>query len=72
LNPWGWSYGLSFQNNLVVVSTTIPSGIAQKNPEGPMLNVVTGTSSDQISIALSVPNEGIGRAQYEKKYIYNQ
>jgi hypothetical protein len=72
LNPWGGNYGLSFQNSLVVVSTTVPSGIAQKNPEGPMLNVVIGAGVDQISIALSVPNEGGGRAQYEKKYTYNQ
>ena len=70
--PWGNNYSLSFQNNLVQVSTTIPSGIAEKNPEGPLLNVVTGPSTDQISIALSVPNEVVGRVQYEKKYLYNQ
>ena len=60
--------------NLVVVSSIIPSGIAQKNPEGPMVNVnnIIGTNTDQISIGLSVPNEGIGMVQYEKKYLYNQ
>jgi type II secretory pathway pseudopilin PulG len=81
-NPWGERYSLSFPNNsltmkttnLVVVSSIIPSGIAQKNPEGPMVNVnnIIGTNTDQISIGLSVPNEGIGMVQYEKKYLYNQ
>ena len=71
-SAWGVPYALSFQNNLVLVSTTIPSGIAQKNPEGPMLSVVTVSGGDQISISQSVPNEGIGRLQYEKKYLYNQ
>ena len=71
-SPWGEVYELSFQNNLVVVSTKIPAGIAQNNPEGPMLNVVTGVGGDQISLAQSIPNEGIGRVQYEKKYLYNQ
>jgi type II secretory pathway pseudopilin PulG len=72
LSPWGGNYELAFQNNLAEVSTTIPAGIAQKNPEGQILNVVNGPSGDQISIALSVPNAGIGRVQYEKKYRYNQ
>jgi type II secretory pathway pseudopilin PulG len=71
-SPWGGNYGLAFGNNLVTVSTTIPTGIAQKNPEGPMINVIAGTGGDQISIAQSVANEGIGRAQYEKKYLYSQ
>ena len=71
--PWGDVYGLRFQNNLVIVSTSIPSGIAQMDQgEGAMLSVVTNTSGDQISIAQSVPNEDIGRLQYEKKYFYNQ
>lgn len=81
-SPWQGSYVLSFPNNtftlnttnLVVVSTIIPSGIANMNPEGSMVSInrVSGTNTDQISIALSVPNEGIGMAQYEKKYLYNQ
>ena len=70
-SPWGGNYEVSFRNNLIIVSTTIPSGIAQKNPEGTMLSVLTGVSGDQISIAQSVSNEGIGRVQYEKKYLYN-
>jgi len=75
-NPWGNPYVVNFPNNpltggpagLVTISTTIPLGIAQDNPEGAMLNVVNGT----VSIARSVPNEGIGMVQYEKKYIYKQ
>lgn len=71
-SPWAGNYILNFQNNLVVISTTIPPGIAQKNPEGPLLNVIPGASGDQINVALSVPNESTGMMQYEKKYIYNQ
>ena len=71
-SPWGGNYALNFQNNLIVVSTTIPTGIARNNPEGPMLNVTAGMNGDQINISQSVPNEGIGRVQYEKKYQYNQ
>jgi type II secretory pathway pseudopilin PulG len=71
-SPWGGSYELSFEHNLAIVSTTIPSGIVSMNPQGPMFNIVTGASGDQISIAESVPNESTGRLEYEKKYTYNQ
>jgi len=75
-SPWGGRYILSFPNNgqgnLVAVSTTIPTGIAQLNTLGPLLSVVTNAGGDQVSITQSVPNEGIGRVQYEKKYIFNQ
>ena len=74
LNPWGNSYSLSEPNNgqsgLIIISTIIPPGIAQKNPEGALL--ITSSSGDQVSIAQSVANEGIGRLQYEKKYTYHQ
>jgi hypothetical protein len=75
-SPWGGQYTLNFPNNgqgnLVVVSTMIPTGIAQLRPDGSLLNVVTAAGGDQVSVGQSVPNEGIGRLQYEKKYIYDQ
>ena len=76
-SPWGSSYVLSTpgnsinSNDLAQVSTIIPSGIAENNSEGSMVNVTPVGDGDQISITLSVTNEGLGMAQYEKKYLYN-
>jgi len=77
-NPWGNGYTLNEPNNgnsgLVQVSSVIPSGVVENNPQGPMVmvNALSGTSDETVSIAQSVTNEGIGRLQYEKKYTYNQ
>ena len=69
LNPWGRRYGpLVFQNNLVIMTTTIPPGIVPLDPVGVMVKMGAGPNNDDlVSIAQSVPNEGIGRLQYEKK-----
>jgi len=73
LNPWGRSYVLTTPNssnnykNLVQVSTAIPPGIVQMNPEGQMVTVVPGVANNdgQVSIVLSAPDEGRGWLQYE-------
>jgi len=65
VSPWGKAYVLDFENNLVIVSTSIPAGITFSNTDEGVMQSVRG---DQISIAQTVPGPSIGRLEYEKKF----
>lgn len=67
-NPFGNNYQLIPGNNMVTVTTTIPSGVLIDPTEGSFLNVTSVPGGQQISITLSVPNEYTGRLTYDIKY----
>lgn len=69
-SPFGSSYQLSCGTNMVSVSDLIPTGLAQKNPEGPLFEATTIGSKDSIMITQRKPYSFIGRLLYDKKHIY--
>jgi len=71
-NPFGYSYSLRHGNNMVTVTTRIPKGILVDAGEGSFLALTPGTTSDQISITQSIPNEFSGRLTYDLEYLYKQ
>jgi type II secretory pathway pseudopilin PulG len=71
-NPFGFNYQLGFANNMVTVSTTIPSGILIDHSEGSFLNIIPVPAGQQISITQSIPNEFSGRLDYDLQYLYKR
>jgi len=69
-SPFGTNYQITCVNNVVSVSVLIPSGIAQKNPQGPLLVIINQGAQDQIEISQTVRNEFTSRLNYDLKYIY--
>ena len=69
-SPFNSSYQLSCSSNAVSVSDWIPTGLAQKNPEGPLLQITTSGGQDNITITQTISYAFIGRALYEKNYVY--
>ncbi len=65
-------YSLSFSNNAVTVTTTIPKGVLIDPNEGSFLDIVPGVKVDQISITRSIPNEFSGRLTYDLQYSEKQ
>ena len=55
---------------MVSVSDLIPTGLAQKNPEGSLLEVATSGAQDNIMITQRIPNVFTSRMLYDKKYLY--
>lgn len=72
LSPLGSKYLLSFGNNSVTVSTTIPEGILIDPTEGSFLNITPVPAGQQISITQSIPNEFSGRLNYDLQYLYKK
>jgi len=71
-SPFRENYLINGLNNAVTISTAIPSGLAQNYYQGTFLAILPGVPSDIISITQRLPNEAIGRLEYEKKYTYQQ
>ncbi len=69
-SPFRGNYQISGLNNMVTVSTTLPSGLAQNYYQGTLLEISPGVPNDTVSITQRLPNETIGRLQYENKYVY--
>jgi type II secretory pathway pseudopilin PulG len=69
-SPFLSNYLLSCTGIMVSVSNLIPGGLAQKNPEGPLLEVTSAGSQDIIKITKLIPHSWIGRLEYDKKYLY--
>jgi prepilin-type N-terminal cleavage/methylation domain-containing protein len=72
LSPLGARYLLSFGNNSVTVTTTIPNGILIDPTEGSFLNIMPMPTGQQISITQSIPNEFSGRLDYDLQYLYKE
>jgi len=68
LSPYGTAYQIVCVNNMVTASVFIPSGIAQKNPQGQLLVINTQGSQDQIEINKPFENEFSSRLNYDLKY----
>jgi len=69
-SPFGTSYQIIppiSGNNMITVSVLIPTGIAQKNPQGPLLVIKTQGAQDQIEISQTVHNELTSRLNYDLK-----
>jgi len=71
-SPWGRNYQISGLNKAVTISTSVPSGLAQKYYQGTLLVILPGVPNDTIAITQQLPNELSGRLEYEKKYTYRQ
>jgi len=71
-SPLGGNYQISGLNNMITVSTTVPSGLAQHYYQGTLLQIFPGTTVDIISITQGLPNVLTGRLAYDKKYVYKQ
>jgi type II secretory pathway pseudopilin PulG len=69
-SPFGTNYQITFVNKLGTVSVLIPSGIAQNNPQGPLLEIIHQGNQDQIEISQTVKNELTSRLNYDLKYVY--
>jgi type II secretory pathway pseudopilin PulG len=69
LNPFGNAYSLSFGNNMVTVTTKVPSGVITDPIEGSFLKMVSGPTGITVSISQSIPNEYSGRLSYDLQYI---
>ena len=69
-SPFGTNYQISSVNSVGTVSVLIPSGIAQNNPQGPLLVIIHQGNQDQIEISQTVKNELTSRLNYDLKYIY--
>ncbi len=69
-SPFGTNYQIICVNNMVTASVLIPSGIAQKNPQGPLLVINNQGSQDQIEITQTVKNELTSRLNYDLKHVY--
>lgn len=70
-SSFGSDYQINCTVNTVSVSDLIPSGLAQKNPEGPLLQVSAAGGQDNITITQIMPNAFTGRLLYDKKYLYD-
>ncbi len=71
-STFGGKYQINGLNNMVTVSTMVPSGLAQNYYQGTLLQIVPGASGDTISVTQGLQNELSGRLEYEKKYTYQQ
>jgi hypothetical protein len=71
-SPFGTNYQIAGVNDMVTVSVLIPTGIAQKDPQGALRVIVNQGNRDLIEITQQLPNEFSGRLEYEKKYQYMQ
>jgi len=69
-SPFGTNYQMTCVNNMATVSVLIPSGIAQKNPQGQLLVINNQGLQDQIAISKTIKNELTSRLSYELKYVY--
>jgi len=76
LSPFRNSYLINYQSNgqsnTVIVSTTVPTGLAKSYYQGILLQVLPGFPMDTVSVTQQLPNEFSGRLEYEKKYRYLQ
>jgi len=70
-SPFNSAYQLSCTGNLISVSDSVPAGLAQKNPQGPLLQVSSSGGQDNITITQSLPYSFTARLLYDKKYLYN-
>lgn len=68
LSPYGTIYQIICVNNMVTASVLIPSGIAQKNPQGQLLVINNEGAQDQIEISKPLENEFSSRLNYDLKY----
>jgi len=66
-SPFGTNYQITCVNNMVTASVLIPAGIAQKNPQGPLLVIINQGTQDQIAISQIVKNELTSRLHYDLK-----
>jgi len=71
-SPLGGKYFLTFGNNSVTVSTTIPKGLLLDPAEGCFLNITPVPTGQQISVTQSIPNEFSGRLDYDLQYLYKE
>ena len=69
-SSFGTNYQMTSVNNMVTVWVLIPAGIAQKNPQGPLLVIKTQGAQDQIEISQTVKNEFTSRLNYDLKHVY--
>ena len=69
-SPFGTNYQMTCVNNMVTASVLIPSGIAQKNPEGQLLEIKNQGSQDQIKVSKTIQNDFTSRLNYDLKYVY--
>jgi len=69
-SPFGTNYQMTSVNNMVTVWVLIPAGIAQKNPQGPLLVIKAQGAQDQIEISQTVKNELTSRLSYDLKHVY--
>jgi general secretion pathway protein G len=65
-SPFGTSYNISYVNNIATAYVLIPSGIAQKNEESPLLEIIPQSTGNQdlIRVTHSIKNESTGRLNY--------
>ena len=71
-SPFGGNYQINNVNNMVTVSTSVPSGLAKNYYQGTILEITPGAGQDTIEISQQLPNQFAGRLEYEKKYRYLQ
>ena len=69
INPFGYSYQLSYGNNMATVSTIIPNGILIDPTEGSFINITSVAGGKQISVSQSISNEYTGRLAYDLQYL---
>jgi len=72
-SPFGSSYQIIPPiggNNVITVSVLIPAGIAQNNPQGPLLVVIHKGGQDQIEISQTVNNQLTSRLKFDLKNVY--
>ena len=72
-SPFGTMYQINTVNvpyNMATISVLVPAGIAQKNPEGQLLEINNEGPQDQIEISKTVQNEFTSRLNYQLNYVY--
>lgn len=67
-SPFGTNYQINCVNDMARAFVLIPAGIAQKNPQGPLLVIKNQGAQDQIEISQTVKNEFTSRLNYDLKY----
>ena len=70
LSPFGTNYQMNCINEVVTVSVLIPTGIAEKNPQGSLWVKINQGDMDLIEISRAIPNELTSRLSYDAKHIY--
>jgi len=72
INIFGNDYSMNTTNKTVSILTDIPHGLVQTNTLGSQLIINNNGIVDTLILTKLLPDEGINRLKYEKKYLYNQ